>query len=103
MDGKSPAFCAMHESKSAESFPAALRWAVRAPRKPWVPIRGHPSNACVRPMDGFTAVRTVSMGSVSISPAKIAFIDIFDNVLNNRLRVVGRGARMRRHRFHRKL
>jgi hypothetical protein len=32
-----------------------LRCAVRALRKPRVTIPGHPSNACVRPMDGFTA------------------------------------------------
>lgn len=28
-----------------------LRCAVDAPRKPWVTVHRHPSNACVRPMD----------------------------------------------------
>src|SRR5271169_4605602 len=32
--------------ESTESFALALRCAVHAPRKPWVALLGHPSNAC---------------------------------------------------------
>jgi hypothetical protein len=52
-----PRLAAMQESIASQVFPAALRCAIHAPRKPWVTILGHPSNACVRPMDGFTAAR----------------------------------------------
>ena len=43
--------------RSRKVFAAALRCAVPALRKPGASVRGCPSNACVRPRDGFTAVR----------------------------------------------
>jgi hypothetical protein len=52
-DGKSLAICAQQDSESAESLSASLRFAVRASRKPGEAIRGLPSNARVRPKDGF--------------------------------------------------
>jgi hypothetical protein len=42
-------------AKARKVLLAALCCAVPAPRKRWVTILGHPSNACLRPMDGFTA------------------------------------------------
>ena len=57
------------EREKQEDFPAALRCAFRAPRKPWVTILGHPSNACVRPTDGFTAVRKSPERSSSMADA----------------------------------
>jgi len=41
-------------AKAQKVFAAALRCAVPASHKPWVTVPGHPSNTCVRPMDGFT-------------------------------------------------
>jgi hypothetical protein len=42
---------------------ASLRCAVHASRKPWVTIRGHPSNACVRPLRGRPNGRLATMTS----------------------------------------
>ena len=56
-DGKSPAFWAMHESKSPESAARSIALCFHAPRKPGVVIHANPSNACIQPKDGFTAAR----------------------------------------------
>jgi hypothetical protein len=48
------------KAKAQKSLPFALRCAVHAPRKPWVAVLGHPSNACVRPRDGLTAARNMT-------------------------------------------
>jgi hypothetical protein len=52
-DGKSLAFCALRDGNSAESFARSIALCFRAPRKPGAYFAVPPSNACVRPKDGF--------------------------------------------------
>ena len=57
--GRSEAGAEASRAKAQKVFLAALRCAFRASRKPRVTVHGHPSNACVRPMDGLTPARSV--------------------------------------------
>jgi hypothetical protein len=50
-------------AKAQKVLLAALRCAFRAPRKPRVTVLGHPSNACVRPMEGSTPARNAILNS----------------------------------------
>jgi hypothetical protein len=53
-------------------FPAALRCAVHAPRKPWVIVLANPSNACVRPKDGFTPSREMTTDPSAIKQETVS-------------------------------
>ena len=57
---RSEARCRSVAAKAQKVLPGALRCAVPAPHKPWVTFPGDPSNACVRPTDGFTAIRKMT-------------------------------------------
>jgi hypothetical protein len=56
-DGKSLAFCALRDGNGAESFARSIALCFRAPRKPGAYFAVPPSNACVRPKDGFKGGR----------------------------------------------
>ena len=58
-------------ARARKVFAAALGCALNTPPKPWVAIRGYPSNACVQPRDGFTGAPSQRPGKqMTLHPSR---------------------------------